>query len=158
VFQYERELISKCKELRMNGVIRGIDYGELDIDEKNNPLFYLILELADSDLRKQTEINNRLDLAFLMRTLHCTAVGLKQLHWAGIAHQGIKPSNILVFDNGESKISDLGHAWAKGAPRPDMIKPLLVIPRTPHPSSCTIIHRQIGQKDVLLQICIIWVV
>lgn len=117
-FQYERELIDKCKDLRMNRVVRGIDYGKLDIDKNNNPLFYLILELADSDLRKQTEIYKRFDLAFQMRTLHHTAVGLKQLHWAGIAHQDVKPSNVLVCDNGETKLSDLGHAWDKGMPRP----------------------------------------
>ena len=90
VFQYERQLISKCKDLRMNGIIRGIDSGQLDLGAEKNPLYYLILELADSDLRKQTEINKRFDLAFQMQTLRRTAAGLKQLHWADIAHQDLK--------------------------------------------------------------------
>jgi len=118
VFQYERQIISKCKDLHMNGVIRGIDYGELNLDTESNPLYYLILELAESDLRKQTEINKRFDLAFQARTLQRTAVGLKQLHWVGIAHQDLKPSNILVFGNSKTKLGDLGNARDKGSPRP----------------------------------------
>ena len=51
----------------------------------------------------------KFDLAFIFRSLHNTAVGLQQLHKNGIAHQDLKPSNVLVFDK-VSKISDLGRA------------------------------------------------
>ena len=43
------------------------------------------------------------------------AVGVQQLHNIGIAHQDLKPSNVLVF-NSESKIGDLGRASDKDHP------------------------------------------
>jgi len=85
VFQYERRLVEKCQDHHMSGIVRAIDFGDLLIDELQNPVYYLILELANSDLRKQTELDQRFDLAFQMRVLHRTATGLKQLHAADIA-------------------------------------------------------------------------
>jgi len=116
VFQYERDLVRKCKNHGMNRVIRGIDDGEL---VKEN-IVYLILELAEQDLREQATaiLNSRLDLAFRLRLLHQTSAGLNQLHWVGIAHQDLKPSNVLISHDRIAKIGDLGHAQARGLPRP----------------------------------------
>lgn len=116
VFQYERDLVRKCKNHGMNRVIRGIDDG--DLAEEN--IVYLILELAGQDLREQVTVmlDSRLDLAFRLRLLHQTSVGLNQLHWVGIAHQDLKPSNVLIFPDKRVKIADLGHAQDRGLPRP----------------------------------------
>jgi len=58
--------------------------------------------------------NRRFDAAFALRTLHHISIGLQQLHKVGIAHQDLKPSNVLVFPRDEgSKISDFGRAWSK---------------------------------------------
>ena len=66
----------------MSGIVRPIGFGSLNLDTLQNPVWYLILELADSDLRKQTDLHERFDLAFQIRVLHRTAKGLKQLHTA----------------------------------------------------------------------------
>ncbi len=46
----------------------------------------------------------------MLRSLHQSAVGLQELHLTGIAHQDLKPSNVLVFPVDGSKLSDLGRA------------------------------------------------
>ena len=47
------------------------------------------------------------------------AVGLQQLHSLNVAHQDIKPSNVLLFENFKSsKLADLGRAAAKGVEPP----------------------------------------
>jgi serine/threonine protein kinase len=49
-----------------------------------------------------------------MKALHHVATGLKQLHNVSVAHQDLKPSNVLVYAASEgSKICDLGRAWDK---------------------------------------------
>jgi serine/threonine protein kinase len=58
----------------------------------------------------------RLDTVFVLRTLHHVATGLKQLHRANIAHQDLKPSNVLVYSKEGSKICDLGRAWDRNLP------------------------------------------
>lgn len=60
-------------------------------------VFYLIFELADGDIRRHLAVQESLDLAFVLRTLHHVAVGLDQLHRADIAHQDLKPSNVLIY-------------------------------------------------------------
>ncbi len=118
VFLYERNLVEKCQIHHMSRIVRAIDYGELSIDDHQNPVYYIVLELADSDLRKQTELDQRFDLAFQFRVLQRTATGLQQLHSANIAHQDLKPSNVLVFKDDNTKLADLGHARDKSSPRP----------------------------------------
>src|SRR5205823_2049082 len=51
-------------------------------------------------------------------SLHHIATGLYQLHSAEVAHQDLKPSNILVFEGSTSKIADLGCASVKGVASP----------------------------------------
>lgn len=118
VFACERQLVEKCLTQGMSRVVRAIGFGELDPEGAANPVYYLLFELADCDLREQADLNRRFDVAFRLRVLHKSAVGLQQLHWAQIAHQDVKPSNVLVFSGEETKLGDLGHAHDRSAPRP----------------------------------------
>src|SRR4029078_6903029 len=80
---------------------------------------YLIVELADGDIRSHLDTQAVLDAVFVMKMLHHVAIGLKQLHTANIAHQDLKPSNVLVFRKQmEGKICDLGRAWDKNGAGP----------------------------------------
>ena len=53
-----------------------------------------------------------------MRILHDVTVGISQLHRGNIAHQDIKPSNVLIFSDSDSKIGDLGRSSQRGVHAP----------------------------------------
>ena len=115
-FNFERDLLEKCKEKRMSKIVKAITSGKVSVP--GYPPFikdvhYIIFELADGDIRIKKDQTAKLDLAFIFRALHNTAVGLKQLHTNNIAHQDIKPSNVLAFSK-DYKIADLGRSSDKG--------------------------------------------
>jgi eukaryotic-like serine/threonine-protein kinase len=119
-FNFERDLLEKCREARLDRVVLAIDHGTVVIDPANpiGTVQYLIFELADGDIRKHIRLSGDLELGWTLRCLHNLAVGLNQLHGEGIAHQDFKPSNIMVFGASVSKIGDLGRASMKGRAAP----------------------------------------
>lgn len=110
-FLYERQILQHCADNGLSKIIRIHTSGEFDVNKF--PVPYLIFELANSDVRKETIINDGLDLVWALKTIHSISVGLKQLHYHAISHQDLKPSNILVLDNGERKIGDFGRSVTK---------------------------------------------
>jgi serine/threonine protein kinase len=114
---YECEILKVCSTNRMSKVVAILDDGEIPADPAKGiqiPVNYLIFELADKTVRDHLALVKRIDNAWIMRSLHNVAVGLNQLHKNGIAHQDLKPSNVLLFNNAkETKIGDLGRAESK---------------------------------------------
>ncbi|WP_341836847.1 protein kinase [Chitinophaga pollutisoli] len=112
-YEYEKELCTTCDGRRMDRVVRILAAGST-YPLKHLPVFvpYLIFELASTTLREHVlETTHNMDNATLMRSLHNVAVAISQLHSAGIVHQDIKGSNVLLFSpDGESKVADLGRA------------------------------------------------
>jgi eukaryotic-like serine/threonine-protein kinase len=111
-FNFERDVLAKCKNEKLDNVVVAITDGTIRI---NNPLDngtvqYLIFELADGDVRNHVLLNTQFDTAWSLRSLHHIATGLMQIHSRGIAHQDIKPSNVLVFDKNKSKLADFGRS------------------------------------------------
>jgi serine/threonine protein kinase len=102
----------------MDRVVRALGAGKTIVDGFGTAglVEYLIFELADADVRHHLAMVGVFDLAWILRSLHHTATGLKQLHSAHIAHQDLKPSNVLVYEKRLSKIADLGCASYRGAP------------------------------------------
>lgn len=115
-FNFEREVLSKCKCEGLDKVVIALSDGTVRFENTSDisVVQYLIFELADGDIRKQASISNQYDTAFSLRSLHHVATGLQQIHSHGIAHQDLKPSNILVFHGKTSKIADFGRAAYKG--------------------------------------------
>ncbi|PWV47056.1 serine/threonine-protein kinase [Chitinophaga sp. S165] len=118
MYLYEKELLDICKGQKMDKVVKILAAGEVQPIEHNpNKHFvpYLIFELAETTIRDHLfEVFDAIDNACLMRSLHDVAVGISQLHGAGIAHQDIKCSNVLLFDKGGNcKVADLGRAENK---------------------------------------------
>lgn len=119
VFNYERDLIKKCADAHLRRVVIAIQDGHIDLaGVPFDQVHYLIFELALGDVRSQTDVAQKFDTAFALRALHNVATGLMQLHQRLIAHQDLKPSNVLVFAGDEMKIADLGHARQRGQVRP----------------------------------------
>ena len=111
-YTYERDLSRACFNRRVKNVACVIDDGQEFVEPLGNVLVpYLVFDMADYDLREKLDISDCLDLAWKMTSLHDVAVGLQSLHKAGITHQDIKPSNILIYNkemNDTTKIGDLG--------------------------------------------------
>lgn len=118
-FIFERDLLARCRDRRMDRITRAIGSGTVTVDESViGEVQYLILEGADHDLRKHLASSEGVDLAWKLRSLHHMATGLFQLHGSDIAHQDLKPSNVLVFGGTTSKLADLGCASVRGSAAP----------------------------------------
>ena len=113
-FLFERNLLERCRSTRLDRVVTAIDSGTIGASP-NDLVFYLVFELADGDVREQMEVARRIDVAWSLRTLHQIAVALKQLHSQHIAHQDVKPSNVLLFGQRGCKVADLGRAVQRGS-------------------------------------------
>jgi serine/threonine protein kinase len=122
--RFEGEILEVCAGKRMNRVVTLLTQGQLELDSTNpDPLarrasivFYFIFELADADLRKGIESDPT--AAQKINVLFNVALGIQQLHQEDIAHQDIKPSNVVLF--GElQKVADLGRASRRGRTSPN---------------------------------------
>ena len=116
-FNFERETLEFCKSKRLRRIAMLLDAGEYRTANNPLPVCYIIFELAEGgDARTQLAKLGRFNLAWTLRTLHNIAVGLQQLHSEGIAHQDLKPSNILFFEAFGAKLADLGCADKQNNP------------------------------------------
>lgn len=110
-YVHERELLERCRAANLSKVILALSHGQVTLPGQIIPVSYLIFERADGDVRGQFAVMEAFDLAWVMRVLHGTAVGIQQLHGQGIAHQDLKPSNLVNFTAQRiTKIADLGRA------------------------------------------------
>ena len=110
---FERGILEKCKEKRLSRIVRVLDSGNLP-PQDGNPISvveYLIFECARGDIRTFVDFNKAVEIAWALRIMHQAAAALQQLHSSQIAHQDLKPSNVLVFDSNHSKLADLGRAF-----------------------------------------------
>jgi serine/threonine protein kinase len=113
-YVFERDLLRRCEQRRLSRIVRALDAGQKRVEGVDGipTVDYLILELATADVRKYID-DDRGDVAWALRTLHQVATGLSQLHLNRMAHQDIKPSNVLIFDSETAKIGDLGRALSR---------------------------------------------
>lgn len=122
-YLFECSVLEKCNRQNLDRVVKAITTGNIFIDEPNDKgqVEYIIFELAEGDVRKHLKgFTGNFDTAWRLRSLQHIATGLKQLHTNGIAHQDLKPSNVLVFNKNTFKLADLGRASFQGhTPRHD---------------------------------------
>jgi eukaryotic-like serine/threonine-protein kinase len=125
-YNFERNLLRDCAQKRMDRVVTALEDGSVQVGSGSYGVLgtvnYLIFECADGDVRRHLALAEKIELAWKLRCIHNIATGLLQLHSAGVAHQDVKPSNVLVFGADGSKIADLGSASRRGivSPRDDL--------------------------------------
>lgn len=120
-FNFERDVLDVCNGQKMRNIVKAIGSGIVKVDDSAlGKVQYLLFEPAESDLRKAISAFNELSLVWCLKVLHHAALGLEQLHSNQIAHQDVKPSNVLLFEKALSlaKLSDLGCASRKGTDSP----------------------------------------
>ena len=123
-YNFERNLLQDCAQKRMDRVVVALEDGSVKVEDGVfGTVNYLIFEPADGDVRKHLSLAAQIEVRWILRCLHHVATGLNQLHSAKVAHQDLKPSNVLVFDRKLSKVADLGCASVKGTvcPRDNVI-------------------------------------
>lgn len=114
-YNFERDLVERCGSGRLSRVVMAYGHGTELSPASPLPTSYIIFEPADFDVRKALDLDRGIEMAAKLRMAHHAALGLKQLHGLGIAHQDVKPSNLLVFSDAsparqQSKLADLGRA------------------------------------------------
>lgn len=113
-WQFERDVLKKCVKKRLSKVTMMIDYGEYFLENNHNPIIslvpFIIMELANCDVRKVLRFSAKVDIVWKLQSLHNVVTGLKQLEGIGIAHQDLKPSNVLIYSDSISKVGDLNRS------------------------------------------------
>lgn len=83
------------------------------IEPKNYETFetlYVVLELAESDLKKVIKSAIHLQLKHIQLVVYNLLCAVKYLHSANVLHRDLKPANILVNEDCSVKICDFGLA------------------------------------------------
>ncbi|AFL82555.1 protein kinase family protein [Aequorivita sublithincola DSM 14238] len=116
-YKFEVDLLQRCKNNKLSKVSLILDEGEASFENEGFAIPYvpyLIFEKAGDDLRGFINFTKHIETAWKLKSLHNVAIGIKQLHSVNIAHQDLKPSNVLLYeDNLVSKIGDLGRSLCK---------------------------------------------
>jgi serine/threonine protein kinase len=116
-FEHEREILTHCRTRKLSRVVTAIDHGQTQVPGlglMEGRVYYLVFELAEGDIRGQMEIDQRRGAQWSLAVLSDVALGLWQVHREMIAHQDIKPSNVLAFDGQPFRIADFGRSSRKG--------------------------------------------
>ncbi|GJQ53818.1 MAG: hypothetical protein HKUEN07_03870 [Rhodocyclaceae bacterium] len=111
--QHESRMFEICEAAKLNRVVKVLGRGQITGGVgMATPLPYIIFELGDADLRVAVRKLDTIEIAWRLSTLHDVAVGLQEIHSQMIAHQDLKPSNVMIFDKkGQgAKLADLGRA------------------------------------------------
>ncbi len=119
-YLFEVEVLGLCGERRLSRVVLALDSGETFVTGPRGQerISYLVFEIADGDIRQALDAPDLADDAWRLRMLHHACNGMRQLHASGVAHQDLKPSNVLVFEGRSSKVADLGCASVRGVASP----------------------------------------
>jgi len=108
----QKENRTKCAR-READILQKIEHenivGIYDVIKRDGGGVTLVLEFVSTNLRNilsnQNEVLSRSHVKMLMKML---IGGLKHLHANEILHRDVKPSNLLITENGVLKIADFG--------------------------------------------------
>jgi mitogen-activated protein kinase 1/3 len=79
-------------------------------DPKTFDTLYVVLEYAQSDLKKLLKSPIHLELVHIQTLVYNILVGLKYIHTADVLHRDLKPANVLINEDCSVKICDFGLA------------------------------------------------
>ncbi|MHC4879172.1 MAG: serine/threonine-protein kinase [Planctomycetota bacterium] len=111
---HERFLHEACAVARLShpNIVQVYEVAEWE----TNP--FLVMEyVAGSTLSQRLQGSGQLPPGDVIRIGRAVALGLAAVHEVGIVHRDVKPSNVLLSDDGEAiRLSDFGLARTEDAP------------------------------------------
>jgi serine/threonine protein kinase len=112
----EVSLVNECTAAALKNIATAVDTGKFTHPAVNNgrPVDYMVFEIAVRDVRSVLNFRNTIKPSVNLKILLHACNGLRELHSLSIAHQDVKPSNVLVYQNDHSKITDLGRSTKFG--------------------------------------------
>src|SRR5260370_13263710 len=81
-YNFERDVLSKCKNNRLDHIVTALGDGSITVDPKDpiGVVQYIIFELADGDVRSFLGTAARFDTAWVLLTVRHIATGCLQSH------------------------------------------------------------------------------
>lgn len=79
-------------------------------DPKNFTTIYVVMEYAESDLKKVIKSSIHLQLLHIQTIIYNLICAVKYLHESNVLHRDMKPANILVNEDCTVKLCDFGLA------------------------------------------------
>lgn len=116
-YNHERDILEHCRDRKLSRVVIAITHGYTQVTgfgAVEGRVAYLIFELAESDVRKQVDVKTRLDCLLSLAILNDVTLGMMQLHREAIAHQDLKPSNVLTYGDKGCRVGDFGRSSRRG--------------------------------------------
>lgn len=101
--------ITLLRQLKHPCVVEVIDVCQPK-DQKTFTSLYIVLEYADSDLKKILKSSLNLDFLHIQTIVYNLLCAIKYLHESKVLHRDIKPANILVNEDCSVKLCDYGLA------------------------------------------------
>jgi serine/threonine-protein kinase len=96
--------------LRHPGIVQVYDCGEDDLPDGGRADYLVMEYVTGQPLSKRIEAEGRLDVGLAMSVVAQAAQALHAAHLGGIVHRDVKPSNLLVQEDGTVVLVDFGVA------------------------------------------------
>jgi serine/threonine protein kinase len=112
------ELYKLLKEPRLQAALNHPNIVRMIAAEKENRVFFMVMEyVKGKTLEKILEKERTLDWAQAVGYVRQIAQGVEHAHNNKIIHRDLRPSNIMVSEDGIAKITDFGtSAWLNNVP------------------------------------------
>ncbi len=119
---FEREAMEICEGRRLSRLIKLLSWEYVNqhpTKDAMHQVLCLVMEVGEGDIRRQITRVGALPTSVVLHVLEDTALGMAQLHRHGIAHQDVKPSNVIsmtdlsVVAQNLFKVADLGRIVRK---------------------------------------------
>ncbi len=112
------ELYKLLKEPRLQAALNHPNIVRMIAAEKENHTFFMVMEyVRGKTLEKILQKDKLLEIELAMDYIKQIAAGVDHAHKSKIIHRDLRPSNIMISEEGTVKITDFGtSAWLSNVP------------------------------------------
>lgn len=128
VASFEKDVLEYCTKVGMTKVLRYIGHEYITYDGSTNPMSNvscLVMEAGSKDLRHLVNANGLSSCGWNLQVMTDVLLACSQLHKGEVAHQDIKPQNVIAVGTlatdgslSSMKVGDLGRVVRKDQPGP----------------------------------------